>query len=123
MHFQDAMGILKAPHDEKPKLIRREDLWFDDGNVVFQAQDAVFRVHKSVLCRESAFFRDMFSLPQPLTLRETYDGCPLVKVQDSVEDISLFLAVIFDHKYVNSRLLFFSVVYSALLTYTLQCSR
>ena len=84
--------------DETMRLTRKPELWFDDGNVVFQAQNTVFRVHKSVLRRESAFFEDMFSLPQSTTLEETYDGYPLIKVQDNAEDMAILLLVIFDLK-------------------------
>ncbi|KAF9558728.1 hypothetical protein CPC08DRAFT_724361 [Agrocybe pediades] len=40
-------------------------LWFDDGNVVLQAEKTVFRVHKSVLGFNSTFFSDFFSTPLP----------------------------------------------------------
>ena len=33
---------------------------------LFSAEDVLFRVHKSHLAHHSAFFRDLFSLPQPL---------------------------------------------------------
>ena len=80
------------------KLLRHNGLWFDDGNVVFRAQNTMFRVHKSILSRESAFFRDMFSLPQSGGDKETFEGCPLVDAQDDADDIARFLSVIFDAK-------------------------
>ena len=72
------------------KLARKPELRFDDGNVVFQAQDTVFRVHKSVLCRGSKTCFLFLNL-----LEEAYDGCPLINVQDSAEDMAILLLVIF----------------------------
>jgi len=37
--------------------------FFDDGNVTFRVENVLFKVHKSLLARESPFFKDMFSLP------------------------------------------------------------
>ncbi|KZV92458.1 hypothetical protein EXIGLDRAFT_836457 [Exidia glandulosa HHB12029] len=44
---------------------KREDWWFEDGNVVIQAGDRLFKLHMSNLARESDFFKDLSSLPPP----------------------------------------------------------
>lgn len=53
----------------------------------------VFRVGKYMLSRNSPFFPEMFSLPQPLAASEgeTYDGAPVVVMQDAAEDLAILL--------------------------------
>lgn len=73
--------------------------WLDDGNVVLQAENVLFKTLRSILCRESPVFRDMFSMPQPqATQSDVYDGCPLVRMPDSAEELGLLLRVVFDAK-------------------------
>ncbi|KAF4615852.1 hypothetical protein D9613_012381 [Agrocybe pediades] len=76
------------------ELTRSKDLWFDDGNVVLQAEKTQFRVHRSVLSLHSSVFRDMFSAPL-LHGDSTVDGCPLVIVQDTSMDWENILSVLY----------------------------
>ncbi|EKM49651.1 uncharacterized protein PHACADRAFT_214184 [Phanerochaete carnosa HHB-10118-sp] len=77
-------------------LSRHPDLWFEDGNIVLQAEDTVFKVFKSVLSKHALLFADIFSLPQPSKEQEQYDGCVLVKVHDEPKHMATFLQAIFD---------------------------
>lgn len=89
-------------------------LYFEDGNVVLSAlpqegHRQFFRVHQSILCRQSPILADMFALP-PLkasgskdALAETYDGVIHVEMPDSAEDLASFLHVLYDPLYVLSR--------------------
>lgn len=43
-------------------VIVRSDIWQFDGNVVLQAENIQFRVHKSVLAANSVVFKDMFTM-------------------------------------------------------------
>jgi hypothetical protein len=82
-------------------------LYFEDGNVVLSAVDKqdirwYFRVHRSILCRYSPVFQEMFMIP-PLTeegpeqkIIELYDGVLEVQMADSAEDVDSFLSVIYD---------------------------
>ncbi|EKM48685.1 uncharacterized protein PHACADRAFT_266208, partial [Phanerochaete carnosa HHB-10118-sp] len=72
-------------------LNRSPDVWYDDGNVVLQVDDTLFKLYKGILSNESAVFQDMFSLPQPDTGVESYDGCLLVKLHDDLVHMKLFL--------------------------------
>ncbi|KAF5340566.1 hypothetical protein D9611_007303 [Ephemerocybe angulata] len=65
---------------------RCEDVWFDDGNVVLQAEDIQFKVHKSVLAKHSSVFADLFDMPHAND-EPKVDGCPIVELHDSAEDI------------------------------------
>ena len=85
---------------ELPRTVRHTELWFEDGTIVIQAQHTLYKVHKSLLCRESLLFEDMLSLPQSSeqTAEDTYDGSPLLKLQEPAADITLLLWSLFDAK-------------------------
>jgi hypothetical protein len=96
--------------------VRHADLWFSDGSVILKAEDTLFRVHISQLSRHSAFFRDLFSLPQPphsgrnrsLSTSSSksvldgtvLDGCPVVYLHDTAEDVGNLLTALYDGPYV-----------------------
>lgn len=95
------------------ELRRHEDLWFEDGSVICQAETTIFRVHMSQLARHSALFRDLFSLPQPapsdLSIQLRSQGqlsdcedCPLVYLHDRAEDVGNLLTALYDGPYVPS---------------------
>lgn len=71
---------------------RDEEFWYDDGTVILVAGDVEFRVYKGILSEASAVFRDMFSFPQP-PAPPTADGCPIVHLSDSPEDLRHVLRV------------------------------
>lgn len=66
--------------------------------IVLRAENVTFKVHREVLRRSSALFRDVLSLPQPPSGDEddVYDGCPVITLQDPAGDIELFLRVLYD---------------------------
>ncbi|KAF7983680.1 hypothetical protein HWV62_19587 [Athelia sp. TMB] len=79
----------------------RSDIWYDDGNVILQAEGTLFKVHRGVLARSSSVFEDMFSFPQPpSTDAEMLDGCPIVQLSDSAKEVQYVLEGIFERKYV-----------------------
>ncbi|PPQ74640.1 hypothetical protein CVT24_004234 [Panaeolus cyanescens] len=76
----------------------RGAIWMDDGNIIIQAGQTQFKVYKYMLLRCSSVFQSIFSLPQPQngTLDpESVDGCPVVVVHDSPEDIEIILSAIY----------------------------
>lgn len=81
-------------------LIRSQDVWYDDGNIVIQTENIVFKVFRGILASNSAVFSDMFSVPQPtneaITGPDMYDSCPLVQIYDTPEDTRHFLKAIHD---------------------------
>jgi hypothetical protein len=89
----------EAQHDAE--LQRCEELWFDDGNVVLEAEGIGFRVYRGYLARNSSVFADMFSipLPHPETPKEgqdTIEGCALIQMNDSAEHLRYFLLAMND---------------------------
>ena len=82
---------------------RHRDLWFEDGNVILIAENTGFRVFKNVLARHSEIFRDAFQMPQPATLEECFEGCPIVRMaDDAAGEVAFILGMLFNdaHKYV-----------------------
>lgn len=80
-------SAIKRKHIEEPTeadiapTTRADRVWFDDGNVVVQAEQTLFKVHKSILALHSTVFKDMFSIPQPPPEGEIMvEGCPVVRV-------------------------------------------
>jgi len=77
---------------------RAEDLWFDDGNLILKAGDTQFRIYAGFLAARSSVFRDMLSFPPPEEGNPTCDGCPIVFVYDSPNDLAYFLRAVFDSR-------------------------
>ncbi|KAJ7733565.1 hypothetical protein DFH07DRAFT_894182 [Mycena maculata] len=71
------------------------DVWFDDGSLIIEAAGVLYRISRSVLAERSPIFKDTLSIPQP-TDSETIDGCPVVHLYDSPEDVTPFLRAIFN---------------------------
>jgi len=69
-------------------------LWFPDGTIIVQAGTTRHRVYGGLLQQVSHVFRDMLQLPQPSDL-ERVEGCPVVHLQDSPDNVAAFLFAIF----------------------------
>ena len=80
-----------------PSLERVSELWFDDGTIILQAGTSIFRVYKGLLAARSPVFLDMISMPEPDQM-ELMEGCPLVRLEDSAEDLEYFLRCIHDFR-------------------------
>ena len=81
-------------HSAEEGCITRSDIWFDDGNLVLQAENTQFKVHKSILAIHSHVFTDMFALPQPED-SATADGCHVVQVPDRATDWQSLLSLLY----------------------------
>ncbi|KAF8906803.1 hypothetical protein CPB84DRAFT_1675429 [Gymnopilus junonius] len=76
--------------------VKNSDFWFEDGNVVLQAQTTQFRVHRSILARHSNVFKDMNGMPQPAE-QELLDGCPVVHLYDDPKDWLNIFGIIYNN--------------------------
>lgn len=77
----------------------RSHIWYDDGNVILQAEGTLFKVYRGTLARSSTVFEDMFSFPQPPSAdTEMMDGCPIVRLSDSAEEVGYVLEGLFERK-------------------------
>ncbi|KAJ3558799.1 hypothetical protein NM688_g714 [Phlebia brevispora] len=74
---------------------KHDSLWFEDGNVVLQAENTLFRVHQSMLSRNSEVFDGMFSVPRPDDT-EQLEGIPVVKLYDDPYELADFLDVLYN---------------------------
>ncbi|KAJ6490162.1 hypothetical protein DFH09DRAFT_1053808 [Mycena vulgaris] len=79
----------------EPELLRSDDYWFDDGNIILQVESTLFRLTKSMLSLHSSVFRDMFMMPLP-TDEPTVDDCPVVILSgDTPQDWTHLLGAIY----------------------------
>ena len=74
--------------------ISRSDIWFDDGNIVLQAENVQFKFYKGLLATYSPFFKDAFAIPQPQLEQDsdTVDGCQIMRLPDSAADVEYMLS-------------------------------
>lgn len=86
-----------SAHEHRSILTHDEELWFSDGNVILVAQGRAFKVYQGLLSRDSEVFRGLFVVPQPSSA-EAVDGCPIVYLTDSSEQLRHLLRVVFDGK-------------------------
>ncbi|KAF9013174.1 hypothetical protein BDQ17DRAFT_1342923, partial [Cyathus striatus] len=72
--------------------LRDSDYYFPDGNVIFKVEDTLFKVHKSILSKDSTFFKDLFSVPQPETSDEgSTDDNPIPLSGDTAKEFHALL--------------------------------
>ncbi|KAJ7175358.1 hypothetical protein C8R46DRAFT_1188832 [Mycena filopes] len=101
--MEDASRMKRRRTDasDASPLVRSEDYWFDDGNIILQVETTQFRLVKSILSMHSSVFRDMFTMPLPKDEPRT-ENCPVVVLSgDTVQDWVLFLGVLFPRTYVE----------------------
>ncbi|KAJ7778675.1 hypothetical protein DFH07DRAFT_730644 [Mycena maculata] len=87
--------IAQAAASSQIKPKRDLELWFEEGNLVVQAEDYQFCLFKSFLTKRSPIFKDTLSMPQPEGA-ERINGCPVVRIHDSGADAVHFFKAIFD---------------------------
>lgn len=92
----------RTEEDADAKAIVRSDLWFEDGNIVLEAERTQFKVHRGLLSRNSSVFRDMFTVPQPSTTEEEMvEGCAVVQLSDSAADVTYVLQALCERRCVT----------------------
>jgi hypothetical protein len=84
-------------------LMRSTCVWYNDGNLVLQAENLLFKVHRDVLAARSEVFKNMLSLPQPENAprnvaENVAEECPVVQLPDEAEDIRHALKAIYGDK-------------------------
>lgn len=82
---------------EEPKaFINHPALYFDDGNVILSCGSTLFRVHRSLLSKHSAVFRERFQPPAEDVKPQILRGFPHLILDDTSEDMEALLNVIYD---------------------------
>lgn len=98
-------GYSKYTEDGDPELTVRSKIWFEDGNVILEAEGIQFKVHRGILSESSSVFKDMFTLPQPPSMdEELIDGCPIVHLSDTAEEVTYMLEALCQRKCVTYNL-------------------
>ena len=82
---------------------RYETFYFEDGNVEIMCDDAMFKVHSTIVSFSSPKLRDILS-QQALLHAPTPGGCPRVTISDSAEDFAILLKMIYTLGYIPSPL-------------------
>lgn len=80
----------------EPIIVEDKTVWMDDGNIIISAGDDPvyhFKCHKSVLCKNSEVFSEMFGLQLSGDQRE---GLPVVPLPDPVNDVRALLDMLYD---------------------------
>ncbi|TFK84275.1 hypothetical protein K466DRAFT_602142 [Polyporus arcularius HHB13444] len=105
-------------HPPGVALIQQDPLfWFFDGNVVLLCHGGIaFKVHKGVLAFHSEVFDGMFRQPLPSPTQaeaadQIIEGCPVVSLDDTPNDIVHLLLVMYGRNQLSSAE---EVVYPAL---------
>lgn len=83
-----------------PATFSRSQLWWEDGNIIVEAETTRFRVYKGHLATHSEFFNELFLVPQPPTpdQDELVEGCPVVRVSDTAEDWEYILQALLERR-------------------------
>ena len=93
----EGAGELQIATSATVTLATRSSIWLSDGNIVLQAENTQFKVHQGYLARLSTIFSDVFSVPQPVDgSQPLVDGCVVLHLQDSAQDLFVALSEIYD---------------------------
>jgi len=88
----------RAP-SRAPRICRSLSLWFQDGNVTLQAEGVQFRVHRTILARQSKVLGDLLRSPSADGGPMLVDGCALIFLTgDSAADVRYFLHALYGEK-------------------------
>jgi BTB/POZ domain len=85
-----------------PNFANHPTLYFGDGNVILRCQKTYFRVHRTLLTRNSPVFRDILA-EHDRDNGEQFRGCILLTLDDDVDDMEQLLNRVYDGLYVLSR--------------------
>lgn len=86
--------------EQAGRVAHDKDWFLQDGDIVLsasqQSQTRLFKVHRAILAHHSALFADMFTLPCSANIDDTYDGTPVVHMQDDPDDLAQFIGALYD---------------------------
>ncbi|KAF8628625.1 hypothetical protein AX15_003760 [Amanita polypyramis BW_CC] len=83
---------MQSEQHPSPTCKRDDSFYFDDGSCTIRVEDTLFKVHRSILSKDSSSFDTMFSLPQGGKPSEGIsDESPVVLSGDTVLEFKHFL--------------------------------
>jgi hypothetical protein len=84
----------RGESSDEQMFARHETFYLEDGNVEIVCGRTVFRIHSPVVSFSSKKLRDMLS-PSTLLNAPMPEGCPRIVVQDSSDDFTVLLKMIY----------------------------
>jgi len=88
-----------ASSDSPPNFTDHPTLYFGDGNVILRCQKTYFRVHRTLLTKNSPVFRDIL-VERDRVGGDYFRGCILLSLDDDVDDMEQLLNRVYDGLYV-----------------------
>ncbi|KAJ7025744.1 hypothetical protein C8F04DRAFT_1400402 [Mycena alexandri] len=77
----------------KGQLIQPSDIWFEDGNLIVQAENMQYRVYKGSLSRISTVFKTNI---ENITTIKGVNEIPVLRLSDSANEVAHLFRAIFD---------------------------
>lgn len=77
--------------------VQHHILWFNDGNVILEAESVHFQVHRGVLVLHSPVLEDMLQTVRSPTDSGT-DGCPILILHDRANDVENMLFALYHRR-------------------------
>ncbi|KAL1664694.1 hypothetical protein GGF50DRAFT_114845 [Schizophyllum commune] len=93
----------KRTDDEKATEVVRSDVWLHDGSIVLQAENTQFKIYEGLLARHSQIFADMIAVVHPQNDEHTVEGCNVVVLSDSAQDVRFMLLWLLDPRPYTSK--------------------
>ncbi|PIL36473.1 hypothetical protein GSI_00162 [Ganoderma sinense ZZ0214-1] len=91
--LEDAAAELDGAPPSMGTLEHDEEFWLEDGNIVLVSSNIAFRIYRGLLAAQSSIFADMFTAASSRA-DESYEGCPVIHLSESPEDLRRFLRVL-----------------------------
>ncbi|KAF7288380.1 F-box domain-containing protein [Mycena chlorophos] len=83
--------------DAQVPLLTRSEVWFDDGNLIVQAQNTLFRVSRGVLAYHAPGIVELLNDPERMV--DHIEGVELLVLQDAAEDVEVVFKQLFHRKF------------------------
>ncbi|KAJ3513586.1 hypothetical protein NLJ89_g2867 [Agrocybe chaxingu] len=102
-----AQPCLEGPDEPRDSVNDRatpepcSELWFNDGSIILQASNVLFRVHRSILQANSEIFHDMLDIAHNNGDEEMIDGLQVVKLADDEMDVKALMKAIYQRSYID----------------------
>jgi hypothetical protein len=97
-----ALLVMQPPTTKRQRLDNSEleavstplcsEIWFNDGNIVLQAETTQFKTYKGTLSSHSTVLKDLFENMET----KGVDGCPLLLLDDNALDVDIILPALTD---------------------------
>ena len=85
--------MIDGPPPSLNDLKHDEEFWLEDGNIILISRSTAFRIYRGLLAEQSSVFADMFTASSSKP-DESYEGCPVIHLSESPEDLRHFLRVL-----------------------------